>query len=142
MLIEGGPEAARHVVAATDGGADVSLDAVGTTETAVGSVSCLRPRGRHVQVGLLLGEHATPPLPMGLVVGRELSIHGSHGMAAQDYPPMLELVASGAVQPRRLVGAVIGLDGAGTALAAMSRPTATAGLTVIELRRDGPASSS
>jgi alcohol dehydrogenase len=138
VLVAGGPEATAHdvvgqVVAATEGGAHVSIDAVGTSETAVASVSCLRPRGRHIQVGLLLGEHATPPLPMGLVVARELTIHGSHGMAARDYPPMLDLVASGAVQPRRLVGSIIGLDEAGAALAAMSRPATTAGLTVIRL---------
>ena len=110
-----------------------SIDAVGSTETAVASVSCLRPRGRHIQVGLLLGDHATPPLPMGQVVAKELSIHGSHGMAARDYPPMLDLVASGAVQPRRLVGPVIGLHEAGAALAQMSQPAATAGVTVVRL---------
>jgi alcohol dehydrogenase len=137
VLIEGGPDAASRVVAATGGGARVSVDAVGTTETAVGSVSCLRPRGRHIQVGLLLGEHATPPLPMGLVVSQELSIHGSHGMAARDYPPMLDLVASGAVQPRRLVGSVIGLDQAGAALAAMGLPARNPGLTVVEMGRPG-----
>jgi alcohol dehydrogenase len=131
-LVEGGPGSSERVVAATGGGAHVSLDAVGLTDTAVASVSCLRPRGRHVQVGLLLGEHATPPLPMGLVVAQELSIHGSHGMAARDYPPMLDLVASGAVRPRRLVGSVIGLDEAGAALAAMSRPATTAGVTVVQ----------
>lgn len=133
VLVEGGPGATEQVVAATGGGAHASIDAVGSTQTAVASVSCLRPRGRHVQVGLLLGEHATPPLPMGPVVAKELEIHGSHGMAARDYPPMLDLVASGAVQPRLLVGSVIGLDEAGAALASMSRPTATAGVTVVRL---------
>lgn len=132
VLIEGGPDAVRRVVAAT-GGAHVSLDAVGSTDTAVASVLSLRPRGRHVQVGLLLGEHATPPLPMGFVVAKELSIHGSHGMAARDYPPMLDLVASGAVHPDRLVGSVIGLADAGAALAAMSRPATTPGVTVVRL---------
>lgn len=133
VLVEGGPDAVRRIVDATGGGAHVSLDAVGSTDTAVASVSCLRPRGRHVQVGLLLGEHATPPLPMGVVVARELEIYGSHGMSARDYPAMLELVASGAVQPDRLVGTVIGLGDAGAALAAMSGPATTAGVTVVRL---------
>ena len=43
--------------------------------TAAASVSCLRPRGRHVQVGLLLGEHARS-LPMDVVVARELEVLG------------------------------------------------------------------
>lgn len=132
-LVEGGPDAVRRVVDLTDGGAHVSLDAVGSSDTAVASVSCLRPRGRHVQVGLLLGEHAAPPLPMGLVVARELEIYGSHGMAARDYPAMLDLVASAAVRPDLLVGSVIGLEDAGAALAAMSRPATSAGVVVVRL---------
>jgi len=133
VLVEGGPDAADRVVDATGGGAHVSLDAVGSNDTAVASVSSLRPRGRHVQVGLLLGEHATPPLPMGAVVARELEIYGSHGMSARDYPAMLDLVASGAVQPDRLVGSVIGIADAGAALAAMSHPATTPGVTVVRL---------
>jgi alcohol dehydrogenase len=133
VVIDGGADAARRIVEATEGGAHVSLDAFGSTATAVASVSCLRPRGRHVQVGLLLGEDATPPLPMGAVLGKELEIHGSHGMAARDYPAMLDLVASGTLQPGRLVGSVIGLAEAGAALAAMSAPAATAGVTVVRV---------
>ena len=135
VLLAGGPDAVRRIVDATGGGAHVSLDAVGSTDTAIASVSCLRPRGRHVQVGLLLGEHATPPLPMGMVVAKELEIYGSHGMPARDYPALLDLVASGAVRPDLLVGTVIGLADAGTALAAMSRPATAAGVTVIRIDR-------
>lgn len=133
VLVGAGPDAVRQVVDATDGGAHVSLDAVGTTATAIASVGSLRPRGRHVQVGLLLGEHAAPPLPMGPVVAKELSIHGSHGMAAVDYPAMLDLVASGAVDPLRLVGRTVPLAEAGAELAAMSTPAAGAGMTVVDL---------
>lgn len=119
----------------TGGGAHLSLDAVGLPAAAVASVRCLRRRGRHVQAGLLLGEHATPPLPMDLVIARELSIHGTHGMAARDYPPMLALVADGTLRPESLVGNVIGLADAPAALATMSAldgPVAGAGITVIE----------
>jgi threonine dehydrogenase-like Zn-dependent dehydrogenase len=133
VLVVGGPAAVRQIIDTTDGGAHVSLDAVGSNDTAVASVSSLRPRGRHVQIGLLLGEHATPPLPMGLVVAKELEIYGSHGMSARDYPAMLDLVASGALRPDRLIGAVIALADAGAALAAMSRPATTAGVTVVRL---------
>jgi threonine dehydrogenase-like Zn-dependent dehydrogenase len=66
-------------------------------------------------------------------VAKEIEIYGSHGMAARDYPAMLDLVASGAVRPDRLVGSVIGLGEAGAALAAMSRPATTAGVTVVRL---------
>lgn len=133
VLVEGGPDAAAAIVAATGGGAHVSLDAVGSPETAAASVTCLRPRGRHVQVGLLLGAQAAPPVPMDRVVAQELEIYGSHGMAARDYPGLLALVESARLRPDLLVGAVITLDQAGAALAAMSLPATTPGLTVVRL---------
>ncbi len=123
--------AAVHV--RTDGGAHVSLDAIGDPAVAAASISCLRPRGRHVQVGLLVGGDAPTPLPMDLVVARELSVLGSHGMPAVDYPAMLELVASGALDPERLVARRIGLDQAGAAIAAMDHPAGGAGITLVEL---------
>ncbi len=117
----------------TGGGAQVSLDALGSPETLASSVRSLRRRGRHVQVGLLLGAAAVPPVPMDLVIARELEIYGSHGMAARDYPAMLAQIAGGTLRPARLVGNVIGLEQAGAALAAMDDPGSAAGMTVIEL---------
>jgi D-arabinose 1-dehydrogenase-like Zn-dependent alcohol dehydrogenase len=118
---------------ATGGGAQVSIDAVGSPATAVGSVGSLRRRGRHVQVGLLLGRQATPPLPMDRIVAEELSVHGSHGMPAGQYDDLLGLVSDGTLDPARLVGRVISLEDAPAALAAMSLPPRTAGMTVVRL---------
>ena len=126
-------EPSASIIDRTDGGAHVSVDALGSPATAVASVRCLRRRGRHVQVGLLPGPSATPPIPMDLVIARELAIHGSHGMPARDYPAMMALVADGSLRPGLLVGQVIGLSGAGAALAAMDGPAPTAGMTVIDL---------
>jgi alcohol dehydrogenase len=115
----------------TGGGAHVSLDALGSPATAVASVLSLRRRGRHVQVGLL-GADSTPPLPMDRVLAWELSLHGSHGIAAHEYPGLLDLIATAGLDPAALVGQVISLDEAGAALAAMDGPT-PAGMTVIAL---------
>ena len=115
----------------TGGGAHVSVDALGSPATAACSVRCLRRRGRHVQVGLLLG--GPTPIPMDLVVARELEIYGSHGMAARDYPPMLAMVADGTLRPGLLVGKVIGLEDVAGALADMDGPSPGAGMTVIRL---------
>jgi alcohol dehydrogenase len=115
----------------TDGGATVSIDALGAPDTAAASVRCLRRRGRHVQAGLLLD--GPTPLPMDLVVAHELEIHGSHGMAAADYPPMLTMVADGRLRPDLLVGKVIGLSEAPAALVAMDYPPTSAGMTVISM---------
>ena len=111
----------------------MSVDAVGSPNTAVASVRSLRRRGRHVQVGLLLGDQATPPLPMDLVVAQELSVHGSHGMPAHQYAELLDLVADGRLDPSLLVGRVIGLADAPAALVAMSEPATTVGMTVVRL---------
>jgi D-arabinose 1-dehydrogenase-like Zn-dependent alcohol dehydrogenase len=126
-----GADPAADVREITHGGAHVSIDAFGSATTAVASVRSLRRRGRHVQVGLVHGAEAPPPIPMDQVIARELEIHGSHGMAAHEYPPMLALIADGALQPARLVGRVIGLEDGGAALAAMDEPASTAGMTVI-----------
>jgi alcohol dehydrogenase len=70
---------------------------------------------------------------MDRVVAQELEIYGSHGMAARDYDDILTLVADGTLSPGRLVSQVVGLDRAGAALAAMDRPSLTAGMTVVRL---------
>ena len=118
---------------ATGGGAHVSIDALGGAASMSASIASLRRRGRHVQVGLMLEDDASPTVPMGRVLAEELELHGSHGMPASDYPEMLSLVASGALDVRRLVGRVISLDEAPAVLAAMSSPPTHAGMTVVDL---------
>ena len=112
------PDVADAVHTATSG-VHLSLDALGSPVTAVNSVRSLRRRGRHVQVGLLLGDQSTPAIPMDRVLAWELEIHGSHGMAAIDYPAMLAMVRDGRLRPGDLVSRTIGLDGIGAVLAAM-----------------------
>lgn len=126
-------DAAARVHELSGGGVDVSVDALGSPATAVASVRSLRRRGRHVQVGLLLGAEATPSLPMDRVLAWELAVHGSHGMPAADYPAMLAMLADGRLQPERLVGEVVGLEQAGDRLAAMSHAATTTGLTVVRV---------
>ncbi|MEU6998431.1 zinc-dependent alcohol dehydrogenase family protein [Nonomuraea sp. NPDC046570] len=110
-------DAAAQVRELTRGGAHVSLDALGSPATCAASVLGLRRRGRHVQVGLLPG--GSTPVPMDRVVGYELRVLGSHGMAAHAYPQMLELIRAGILHPDQLITRRIGLPDAGKALAAM-----------------------
>lgn len=120
------PPAVEAVVDLTGGGAHLSLDALGSQETALASIAGLRPGGRHVQVGLLPGEPFA--VPLGRILSQELEVLGSHGMAAHDYPEMLALIASGELAPQRLVTREIPLDQAGEALASMG---SWAGMTVV-----------
>ena len=112
------PEAIRDI---TRGGAHVSLDALGHPTTMNNSILCLRPRGKHIQVGLMLGEHAAPAVPMSRIVGQEIELLGSHGMQAHRYGAMLDMVTSGKLDPARLVGDRIALADAPAALMAMDR---------------------
>jgi alcohol dehydrogenase len=114
----------------TRDGADVSIDALGSPETCFNSIACLAKRGKHIQVGLLLGQFSRPPLPMDQVLAKELEILGSHGMQAHRYPAMLELIRTGTLQPGRLVGRTLGLEEAGNALACMDRDTSI-GVTIV-----------
>ena len=110
------PEA---VIEISRGGAHVSIDALGHARTCTGSILSLRRRGRHVQVGLLLGDHADPAIPMSAVIAGELEIVGSHGMQAHRYGAMLDMVGSGKLDPARLVGDRIELAEAPAALMGM-----------------------
>jgi alcohol dehydrogenase len=109
----------------------VSLDALGSAATCANSIRCLRKRGRHVQVGLMLSGDRSAALPMDRVIAYELSLHGVHGMAVGHYDALLRLVTSGAVDPARLIGRTITLDEASAELAAMG-DFAQRGVTVIE----------
>ncbi len=113
----------------TGGGASVSIDALGSPRTCVDSVSCLRPRGRHVQVGLLPPSQGRPLVPMERVITLELELLGSHGMAAADYPELLRLVVSGRLRPDLLVTRELGLDDAGAALEAVGSQPGIAVIT-------------
>jgi len=126
-------EVAQAVRATSGGGVHVSVDALGGTSTMRASIGSLRRRGRHVQVGLMLGDDAVAPVPMGRVIAEELELVGGHGMPSRDYPAMLDLVASGRLDVARLVGRVIGLDDAPAALMAMSAPASSSGMTVVDL---------
>jgi alcohol dehydrogenase len=66
---------------------------------------------------------------MARVIGWELELYGSHGMAACDYPAMLAEISAGRLEPARLVHRVISLDEAPEALVNLRGP----GTTVIRL---------
>lgn len=114
----------------TGGGAHVSLDALGSLSTCFNSVANLRKRGKHIQVGLVLGGQNHPPVPMDKVIANELEILGSHGIQAYRYPALMEMIAAGKLHPERLVQKTITLDEALVELVNMDT-FASSGVTVI-----------
>ena len=113
------------------GGVHVSLDALGSKQTCWNSVKCLRKRGRHVQVGLMAGPDADPPIPMGVVIANELELIGSHGMQAFEYGRMLSMIEAGTLNPSMLISDRITLTEAASLLPGMHEFPGT-GVTVID----------
>ena len=115
----------------TAGGAHISLDALGHPDTCFHSVANLRTRGRHVQVGLLVGDAANTAVPMDRVIAKELEIVGTHGIQAHRYSALFNMIENGALTPGRLVARTISLADAGDALMDMGT-FARPGVTVID----------
>ena len=124
------PNVVEAIQELTGGGAHVSIDALGSSETCRNSVLCLRKRGRHVQVGLMVADYKDALIPMNLVIAKELELLGSHGMQAHRYPGMLDMIMSGRLQPKRLIGGTVSLEESLTALTSMT-DFALTGVTVI-----------
>jgi alcohol dehydrogenase len=115
----------------TGGGAHISIDALGHPALCFDSISSLRKRGKHIQVGIMeAGQHKTA-IPMDLVIARELEILGSHGMQAHKYPEMFEMIKPGLLQPQKLIGKTISLEESLEELVEMNSFSST-GVTVID----------
>ncbi|MEQ1605222.1 MAG: zinc-dependent alcohol dehydrogenase family protein [Pyrinomonadaceae bacterium] len=122
---------AEAILDITDGGAHISIDALGNPEILMNSVSSLRKRGKHIQVGIMESGGHRPQIPIDKIIGRELEIIGSHGMQAHRYPEMLEMIRIGMLEPERLIGQTISLDESTAELSEMSSFSRT-GVTVID----------
>ncbi len=88
----------------------MSIDALGSTVTCSNSIDCLRKRGRHIQVGLMVGDERHAMLPMDRVIAEELEILGSHGIQAHRYTELLAMIRAGVLRPDLLVGRTISLE--------------------------------
>jgi alcohol dehydrogenase len=106
-------------------GVHVTMDALGSGDLIQQALSALRPRGRHLQVGLLPN---SIQLDVGRLISQELQWLGSHGMPAHAYPEMLDLVAQGNLTPAALITRTIALDETPAALADNTSP----GITIIK----------
>ncbi len=96
-------EVRRSVLDLTNGlGADLTVDAAGFASTCENAIHCTRRGGRMVQVGLPIGGRS-PNVPMGMVVGKELEIVGSHGFAATELPDLLQLVQTRKLDVQKLI---------------------------------------
>lgn len=107
----------------TGGGAHVSLEAVGIEATANASLRCLRPLGRHVQVGMPIGHTAMMTVDMNAVFMKNLAVYGSRGMPSWRYDQLFSLIQSGAVDMSPMIGRQIRLSDVSAELGAFNGPT-------------------
>ncbi len=107
----------------TGGGAHVSVEALGIAQTTNASIECLRPLGRHVQVGMPVGHTAFMEINMNAVYVKNLTLYGTRGMPSWRYPSLLALIEHEVVDFSPLIAREIPLTGASAELRAFNGPT-------------------
>ncbi len=115
-------DTAARIREVTDGGAHVSIEALGIEATANASIECLRPLGRHVQVGLPTGHTAQMQINMNAIYMKQLALFGTRGMPAWRYPSLLSLIETGQVDVRPIVARHVALSQASAELRAFDGP--------------------
>ena len=125
-----GGRAAKEIREVTGGGAHVSVEALGFPATVEASIACLRPLGRHVQVGMPVGNHAVQPVDLNTVYMGNLALYGTRGMPSHRYPSLLSLIEGGHVDLAPIVAREVGLSDVSAELATFDGP-APPGVAVI-----------
>ncbi|MCF6443177.1 alcohol dehydrogenase catalytic domain-containing protein [Nereida sp. MMG025] len=123
-------DAVSVIHAWTNGGADLSIEALGMPQTTIPALKALGKLGRMVQVGMPAGDHTVMPIPMDVVYGQQLSVFGTRGMPAWKYPSLLSFIQTAKIDLTPLVTRTIALSQASEAVAAFDAP-APPGIAVI-----------
>jgi len=114
-------DAASEVVDITNGGADISADALGIRTTCQNAVNSLKKGGTHVQIGLTTSEEeGMIPLPTDEFVAKEIDFKGSLGLQPSRYSEMLDMIESSKLDPTALVEKTVDIHQVPDELAAMT----------------------
>jgi alcohol dehydrogenase len=134
-VIEPGDELAAQVIEASDGGTHVGIDALGHPNLVRASMNALRRRGRHVQVGLLVGNASPTRIGLDRLIAHELEVIGSHGIAAAAIPEFFDFVLKNDLDLRSLVSREMSLNEGAERLEHFTENTEP-GVAVIALSSD------
>lgn len=115
-------DAAEAIRTLTNGGADVSVEALGSAATTNASVECLAILGRHVHVGMPGGDGMLN-INMRAIYSKQLSFFGTRGMPSWKYPTLLDMILRGEVDLSPMVDREIALSAASHELRMMSGET-------------------
>ncbi|WP_458413474.1 zinc-binding dehydrogenase [Schinkia sp. CFF1] len=115
----------------TNGGAHVSVDALGISQTCVNAINSLRKKGRHLQIGVTTKKEAGfISLPVDHMVVNEIKFETTLGMPAHRFNSMLPLVAQGRLNPGKMVTREVSLSEVQSIFEEMSK-FATTGTFVV-----------
>ncbi|WP_170476341.1 zinc-binding dehydrogenase [Ruegeria arenilitoris] len=106
----------------TDGGAQVSIEALGIEATTNASVECLATLGRHVHIGMPSGD-GMMNINMRAIYSKQLAFYGTRGMPSWKYPSLLGMIERGDVDLSPMLDREVNLSDASAELRAMSGPT-------------------
>lgn len=98
----------HQVLEITKGGANLSMDALGSAETSINSINCLAKKGKHIQVGIL-GSDNNIEVSTADLIAKEIELIGSHGMPIADYKAIFKLIESKQIDPSLLVDRTVKL---------------------------------
>ena len=115
-------DAAEAIRSITNGGADVSIEALGHPLTTNASVECLATLGRHVHVGMPGGD-GMMNINLRAIYMKQLSFYGTRGMPSWKYPSLLTMIERGDVDLSPMVDREINLSQASEELRMMSGAT-------------------
>ena len=93
----------------TNGGANLSMDALGSQKTSINSINCLAKKGKHIQVGIL-GSKNTIIVSTADLIAKEIELIGSHGMPLADYNTIFDLIASKKIDLSLLIDRTVKLE--------------------------------
>ena len=102
-------EVVNRVREITNGGANLSMDALGSPETSTNSINCLAKKGKHIQVGIL-GSENNILISTADLIAKEIEIIGSHGMPIANYDIIFDLIASKKIDPALLIDRTVKLE--------------------------------
>jgi alcohol dehydrogenase len=93
----------------TNGGADLSMDALGSHETSTNSINCLAKKGKHIQVGIL-GSDNTIIVSTADLIAKEIELIGSHGMPLANYKTIFDLITNKKIDLSLLIDRKVKLE--------------------------------
>jgi alcohol dehydrogenase len=105
----------------TDGGAKISLDALGIRETCLNSVNSIATPGTHVQIGITTSdEEGRIDFPIDKMLHAEQDIITAKGFQPHRYKEIFRLMEHDKIEPEKLVTKRVHLDEINNRLEAMT----------------------